>query len=206
MPKLTTARKAALDVAVRDAIYEAVVAVLDEHGNSGLTMDRVASTAGLAKGSLYNYFRNKQRLLHFVYERAYEPIQSQLDAISQSDRAAAGKLEAIARMYFEYVDTHRRLFDFLLNDAAVRGSLKNEQDSLRAHAICELTSIVEKGIETGEFRAVNPEHAAELLLGAVRQMAERQLASGRMESVDETVDMLLQVFLNGLSTGKQRRC
>jgi AcrR family transcriptional regulator len=200
MPKLTGARKAAVDAAMRDAIYDAVVRVLGEHGNDGLTMDRVAATADLAKGSLYNYFRDKQGLLHFVYERAYTPIREQLDSIAQSTRTPREKLEAIARMYFEYVDTHRGLFDFLLNDAAVRGNLKTEQDSLRSHAIFELTAIVEEGIEVGQFRRFHPVHVAEALLGAVRQMAEHQLASGRMEAVDETVDMLLQVFLHGLAT------
>ena len=206
MPKLTPARKAALDLAVRDTIYDAVVRILSEDGNHGLTMNRVAATAGLAKGSLYNYFRDKRRLLHFVYERAYEPIRTRLDETARRNGTASEKLEAIARMYFEYVDTHRKLFDFLLNDAAVRGNLKNEQDSLRAHAIVELTAIIEKGVETGEFRPTKPEHVAELLLGAVRQMAERQLASGRREPVNESVDMLCQVFLNGLATGESRRC
>ena len=49
MPKLTAIRKQALDEMMREAIFEATVAVLSEHGVEGMTMDRVALAAKVAK-------------------------------------------------------------------------------------------------------------------------------------------------------------
>jgi AcrR family transcriptional regulator len=202
MPRLSEQRRAVLDETMREVIYHAAVDVVTDYGAAGLTMDRVAAAAQVAKGSLYNYFRDKQGLLRFVYEKSYEPIGRRVREIAGSDKAAAEKLEAIARTYFEYVDSHQRLFDFLLNDAVVRGRLKSEQDSLRSHAIEELTEIVEEGILAGDFRPANAERVAEMLLGAVRQMAERQLATGRLEPVEETVGALVGVFLDGIASRK----
>ena len=74
MARLSERRRELLTSMMQDSIYEAVAAVLAEHGIRGMTMDRVAEQAEVAKGSLYNYFPNKQALLQFVHEKALAPV------------------------------------------------------------------------------------------------------------------------------------
>ena len=69
MTQLTQRRKEMVASLMKDGIYKAAVEVVMEHGADGLTMDRVAETAGVAKGSLYNYFQNKRELIEFIHER-----------------------------------------------------------------------------------------------------------------------------------------
>ncbi len=183
---------------MRDGLFEAAVAVIAQYGSAGLTMDRLAIAARVAKGSVYNYFRSKRGLLQFVYEKAYEPINVQMDEIAASKQTARGKLEAMARMYFEHVNQDRELFDFLLNDASVRGLLKTEQDSLRARVIVVLTEIIERGIADGEFKPRDAKHVAEMVLGAIRQLAECELAGSEPQSPEQIVSVLVPVFLEGI--------
>ena len=198
MPRLTERRKAAVDAAMRDGLFEAAVAVITQHGSAGLTMERLAIAARVAKGSVYNYFRSKRGLLQFVYQKAYEPINVQMHEIAAGRQTARGKLEAMARMYFEHVNQDRELFDFLLNDAAVRGLLKTEQDSLRAQVITVLSGILEQGIAAGEFKPLDAKRVAEMVLGAIRQLAECELAGSEPRSAEEIVGALVPVFLEGI--------
>ncbi len=198
MPRLTERRKAAVDAAMRDGLFEAAVAVISQYGSAGLTMDRLAIAARVAKGSVYNYFRSKRGLLQFVYQKAYEPINVQMHEIAASSQTARGKLEAMARMYFEHVNQDRQLFDFLLNDASVRGLLKTEQDSLREQVIAVLTEILEQGVAAQEFRPLDAIRVAEMILGAIRQLAECELAGSEPRSAEEIVGALAPVFLEGI--------
>ena len=59
MPTITERRRDA----VKQGIYEAAVEVLTRDGLDGATMDRVAAEAGICKGSLYNYFKDKQPII-----------------------------------------------------------------------------------------------------------------------------------------------
>lgn len=183
---------------MRDGLFEAAVAVIAEHGSAGLTIERLAIAARVAKGSVYNYFRSKRGLLQFIHQKAYEPINVQMHEIAASRQTARGKLEAMARMYFEHVNQDRELFDFLLNDASVRGQLKAEQDSLRAGVIAVLTEILEQGIVAGEFKPLDAKCAAEMILGAIRQLAECELAGSEPRSAEEIVGALVPVFLDGI--------
>jgi hypothetical protein len=121
-----------------------------------------------------------------------------MDEIAASRQTARGKLEAMARMYFEHVNQERELFDFLLNDASVRGLLKAEQDSLRAQVIAVLTVILEEGIAGGEFKPLDAKRVAEMVLGAIRQLAECELAGNQPRSPEEIVGVLVSVFLEGI--------
>jgi len=59
----------ARSAATWDAILEATIQVLLATGPGRLTTTRVAERAGVSVGTLYQYFPNKQALLHAVTER-----------------------------------------------------------------------------------------------------------------------------------------
>jgi len=62
-------RKKILEAIIKKDILEAVVKILTHDGIQGLTMERVASEAGVAKGTLYLYFKDKQAILEATRTR-----------------------------------------------------------------------------------------------------------------------------------------
>ncbi|HVV87001.1 MAG TPA: TetR/AcrR family transcriptional regulator [Kofleriaceae bacterium] len=55
--------------AMVDAILDAAARVLRKHGYEEATTNRVAEVAGVSVGSLYQYFPNKEALVHALIER-----------------------------------------------------------------------------------------------------------------------------------------
>jgi len=202
MTSLAERRKELLDSMMREAVYEGAVAVLTEHGLNGTTMDRVAAAAGMAKGSLYNHFRNKQELLEFVRDRAVAPMQEALAEIVKSRLCAAEKLASISRLWREYLVKHHAVFEFLINDHAAKRLLRDTEQTTRASGIKQIATIIEQGIEEGAFRPVDARAAAEMFVSASIGMVEQEFAAGISRPVDEAVDALMGVFLHGLCARK----
>ena len=199
MTKLAERRKELLDSMMREAVYEGAVAVLTKYGLNGTTMDRVAAAAGMAKGSLYNHFRGKQELLEFVHDRAVAPMHDALDEIVTDKLSATEKLASISRLWREYLVKHHAVFEFLINDHAARGLLRGSEQTARASGIKQITAIIKRGIEEGEFRPVDATAAADMFVSAAIGMVEHEFAAGTSRPVDEAVDALMGVFLHGLS-------
>ena len=174
MPRLTAIRKRALDEMMKEAIFEATVAVLGEHGVEGMTMDRVASAAGVAKGSLYHYFRSKKDLLEFVYAKTIDPIFQDLDR----DRGdgAAGDREAgdALRKMLEHVAKHAQVFKLLFEDDTAHGLLQSSQRSTREAGSQRLAEIFRQGIAEGVFRPADPLVLANMYLGLCRGVFDSQ--------------------------------
>ena len=65
-----------------DAILTATFRVLDEHGAEGLTTTRVAATAGVSVGTLYQYFPNKQALVTGLLAAPLDVAVQELERIA----------------------------------------------------------------------------------------------------------------------------
>ena len=75
----------------KEAILAAAEAVFAANGYAATTMDAVASKAGIAKGSLYNYFQSKEALFEEVFTKAVSILEADAlrilaEPISASER------------------------------------------------------------------------------------------------------------------------
>jgi AcrR family transcriptional regulator len=55
--------------ALVEAVEQACLRILDEAGEAGLTVARIAEISGVAVGSIYQYFPNKDAIVALLYER-----------------------------------------------------------------------------------------------------------------------------------------
>src|SRR5581483_3002 len=69
-----------------EAISEANIQVLLEHGANRLTTTRVAERAGVSVGTLYQYYPNKQSLLYAVLESHLDRVSSAVELASEQAR------------------------------------------------------------------------------------------------------------------------
>lgn len=202
MPKLTAIRKHALDEMMKEALFEATVVVLSTHGVEGMTMDRVASQAGIAKGSLYRYFRSKRDLLEFVYEKTVDPILLQLKETVASDLTAVEKLSqqlyALLDHVAKYVQVHRLLFD----DDVARGLLQSSERNMFQTGSELTASIFAQGIEDGIFRPADPYMLAVMYLGLCRGVLQSRPELEEHEQRKNLHHLILGTFLDGISTIK----
>ncbi len=76
MPTVTWAR---VDPARRAAIVEAAEAEFGTHGFSGGSLNAIARHAGVAKGSLFQYFADKRDLYAFIADIAAQRVRSYVE-------------------------------------------------------------------------------------------------------------------------------
>jgi AcrR family transcriptional regulator len=202
VPKLTAIRKRALDEVVKEAIFEATVAVLSEHGVEGMTMDRVATAAGVAKGSLYNYFRNKRDVLEFVYAKMIDPIFEDLVQTVATDRPAIEKLASHLRNLLEHWAKHAKVFKLLFEDDTAQGLLQSSQRSRREAGSQRLAEIFRQGIAEGVFRPESPLVLANMYFGLCRGVFDGHPEVAAREQQEEIHRLIMDTFLQGIATEK----
>jgi AcrR family transcriptional regulator len=95
----------------RQAILDAALSVFAERGFEAARLDDVAARAGVAKGTLYLYFRDKEALFEELVRGAVSPI---IEAVSQAASAPDVPASAILETFFalfqkEVLGTKRKL-------------------------------------------------------------------------------------------------
>ena len=202
MENITTSTptpQAAINTMVRDNIYKAVLTVLSEQGVGAFTMERVAETAGIAKGSIYNHFKNKDDLLHFVYRQTIDPIKMKTEEVMKQTPSANEKLRLIIQTWFCGIVENRAMFEFLIHDRSINRMIDAVPDRARDICIAQATQVLEQGIQSGEFRSDLPVRLlAEMLFGAAFDVVAHQVARSEDVNVQEIIQTVYRVFLEGI--------
>jgi AcrR family transcriptional regulator len=148
-------------------ILAAALAVFGEHGLAASRLEDIAKRAGLSKGTIYLYFPNKEELFREVVRHTVvsqiEEGERQFGVITGS---ATEALTDYMRRYWEFIRSEQFAPLFRL----IHAEIHNFPDLARFYAeevVARgqrlIASIISRGIETGEFRRVDPFVAARML-------------------------------------------
>jgi AcrR family transcriptional regulator len=198
--RLSKARKACVTAMMKDSIYEAASSLLERHGADGLTMDRVARKAGLATGSLYNYFQDKEDLLQFFSARLVEPYHRAIEDAAGTDRPAPRKLKRVLLAAVEHAVKYKDLRKLLV-EADYYSELRKSSGPRHLQI---LTTIFQQGIKEGSFRPHDPVHTGRMFRGLLRELFDLQLSGASDKEVKRFAGTLLRALLDGVSLQGER--
>ncbi|MGD9527442.1 MAG: TetR/AcrR family transcriptional regulator [Pseudonocardia sp.] len=99
MPKLWTDAIDSHRRVVRDAALDAAAELLAERGPRGVTMSKLAETAGIGRATLYKYFPDVDAVLRAWHEREVAAHLAQLVALRDAPGTPIERLEAVLRAY-----------------------------------------------------------------------------------------------------------
>jgi TetR/AcrR family acrAB operon transcriptional repressor len=91
--------RASHKVAFREAILDAAADVFGRLGYATARIADVAETAGVATGTVYNYFDNKEAVFAAIVERGRAEMLARLDAAAAGRRGLARLSEVIATLF-----------------------------------------------------------------------------------------------------------
>ncbi len=97
-------------------ILAAAEKVFDKFGYAQARMDAVAAEAGLAKGTIYNYFPSKADLFRAIFADAMTDVEGDVERLVGSALSAKQRLEQLLDYFFSRLSYHNRLGRLVLED------------------------------------------------------------------------------------------
>ena len=141
-------------------IIHAAMIVFAEKGFHPATMEDVAKEAGLSKGTIYLYFKNKDDLIFSVLQGSLTEGFAELEQILALDEPVKSHLlkwvEAMAlRMETStvYLSIGYEFYALAARDEQIRQTLHQYFTDYRT----VLSAVIAKGITQNEFRSVDPD-------------------------------------------------
>jgi AcrR family transcriptional regulator len=138
----------------RRSILDAARTCFGRDGYAGATVARIAEEAGVSNGLLYQFFRNKDELLAVVLKEVVRDWVRTLVPREHEREQPALALEQMFRRSIEFCRTNPLLPALLSSDPSLQLQRMSVATQGRLEAYRELiASILERGIEQGEFQA-----------------------------------------------------
>ncbi len=187
-------KKALLDQLLHEEITKAVLSLIAE--DQTVTMEMVAKRCGVAKGTLYNYFRNKDDLLQVVNESVLGEIVAGNNVVWQSSAPPLERLMNFVDHVYRTFDKYAVYFRFIRRGKSADEMLEKRDQLI----ISPLEKILVEGISRGEFVASDPFILAEMLhgaiIGALEGLAYRETGERDMEQMKQNVKMLISKVIS----------
>ena len=199
-------RKKRMEAFIRNDILESAIAVLMEQGIEKFTMDRVSKSAGVAKGTVYLYYTNKQALLDAVLDYAYLPLQEQLKQIIQAEGEPLWKLEQCIHVCLAHTEENKFLLRHLRTVLFATMDLRiSDKNSWYWTIAGMLGKVLEEATVSGIMRPVNYVKVSALFIDSINSLMAHRILSEVEETIEQDVDELMYLYLNGLKPTKVSR-
>ncbi|MCI2400561.1 TetR/AcrR family transcriptional regulator [Aliiroseovarius subalbicans] len=194
-----------------DELLDAAVALFIEQGYARTSVAQIAARAGLSKGAVYLYFPSKQAILEGLVARAITPVGAELMA------QVAAEARDIRQMLTVFLTSlAQRLSDpatlaipkIVIREAVVAPEIAQMyHDAVLAQALPIMIQLIQRGIDNGQFRDVDPEMTVRTVMGPVlvhiflAEIFGIQPAGGL--ALDRLIDNHLTILFDGLCTPRK---
>lgn len=192
-----------------EEILEAAVKIFSEKGYSAATTSEIAKEAGIAEGTIFRYFKTKKDILNKVMIKLTEIlgeklITTRLAKIFEDNKHNNTKevLKIILKDRLIIALTYWDMLKVVITEMQFHEDLREAFiKNIVTKGISVLNQYFKEGIEKGEFREVDSKVVIRSLVGMMGMyIIQKQLLPEIIEiNDDEQLDIMIDLFLNGLS-------
>ena len=149
----------------RDAIIDAALELFSEHTFEGTPVPLIAERAGVAAGTIYRYFENKEDLVNAVYQRTKSAMRAAILDGVPPDADARAVFSATWRGLWRFASSQPRAFSFL--ETHHHAAYINESSRALGREIdAQLVAYVRASQAAGAMRDAPPDMLIALVFGA----------------------------------------
>ena len=186
-----------------EEIARAALKVFIRKGYHRTTMAEIAEEAGMGKGTLYEYFKNKESLFRFIFDRFFEDfyrgLLSVLEGLSHSEEKLLAILDFSADHFDRWNDVCKIWLDFYSemhwNDEEGGLEIQRVYEMMRAL----LSSVIQEGQEAGIFRDdLSPREVASILVSVFDGLIMQYIFDPDCFSMKALEDTAKAILLRGL--------
>jgi AcrR family transcriptional regulator len=167
----------------------AAIQLLSEHGYAAMNLRMLAKKVGLQASSLYNYIDSKQQLLFLLCEETTVDLAAEFDRILEEVEDPAARLRKFIAFHLGYHIVNRKQASVLQMEMRSL-TAKNSQAIMKLQRLYtdKVRSIIDRGVEVGEFQVKDSEIVTFALLQMLTAVTRWYRPQGRL-SLDQLVEI-----------------
>jgi AcrR family transcriptional regulator len=183
--------------ATRDALLAAARTLFAEHGYAGVGTEEVVRRAGVTRGALYHYFRDKQDLFRAVFEQTESEI---MQTIIARVEGLTDPMEELAVGVSAFLDAcgDPTLMRIGLRDAPGVLGWEEWREIGNRHGLGLVTGALGWAMDEGQIARADVRTLGHLLLAALAEASLLIASAEDPVAAREEVERTLMLLIDGL--------
>ena len=186
------------------SIQEATMRVIARKGMAAATMQEIADEAGVAKGTIYLYFRDRDELVEKTFESAMQTLNARIDEALERNEPFERKIRAIMTAKFSFFNANREFFRLYLSLRMPEGPAARQRRQKHTCApkyrdrVEKFANVLQDAMMRAEIRTTDPYKLALFIIeGSTAIILER--LTGDVDGDEQSdVDLIADLILDGI--------
>ena len=181
-------------------IIDAAVVVIAENGYHQSQVSKIAKQAGVADGTIYLYFKNKEDILISLFKEKMGQFIERMETDIQKNPTAKEKLLLLIEEHFRMLAQNHHLA--LVTQLELRQSnleLRQKINEVLKGYLNMLESILTEGKKTGEFRQnLDVRLARQMVFGTIDETATTWVMNDQKYDLPALAENVHDLLLSGI--------
>jgi TetR/AcrR family transcriptional regulator len=191
----------------REQILDAAYTIFSNKGYHRATIDEIIDLADTGKGTVYNYFHNKEQLFYILVKERSAPFELAIQSVVTGKQPPLDKIRSLIRLYLQFYAANADLWRVLMHEmrgfSGSSGLTEQQRDKYRQAfraTIVLLQDAITEGIQEQVIRNCDPNKAAYGLFSVIMMMAFQKFAGTTPEDFERTASEVAETFFHGVAT------
>jgi TetR/AcrR family fatty acid metabolism transcriptional regulator len=194
----TKSKKDVLQEFRKSELLSAARIVFSRKGFHDATIDDLAQEAGVAKGTVYLYFKSKQEIYVEALRDGVAQLIEEMRTEAELPGSAADRLRRVLTAKIAFFDKHRDFFQILQSELGHIEKNIAECKDLYVEQGRIFESILRDGIREGSVQEVNTKKTAFAIADLTRGVAIQRLLGWSKTRLNEEVEFLFSLLWKGI--------
>lgn len=186
----------------RAEILHAARAVFAARGFERATTADIARAAGIAKGTLYLYYRSKRDVYWAALRHGLQELRRETRRAVNAAGSIEEKIRAFITTKVRYFEDHReffKIYDEEFGHAVARQVVPREFEAVYLDQVRMLESVLQQAARRKRVRAVRVDAAAFAVFDLTRGLITQRLRGWSKGTLDQDVALVFDLWWKGIA-------
>ena len=186
------------------SIQDAAMRVIARKGMAAATMQEIAEEAGVAKGTIYLYFRDRDELVEKTFETAITQLIERVEKAMDGETSLEQKIRAAMTAKLAFFRENREFFRLYISLRLPEGDAQQQRRHKRncepqyRSSVGRLAEILEAAMKRGEIRRFDSHRLALYIVEGSNAIVVERVMEESSPSEVQDVEFLTQVIMGGI--------
>ncbi|GMV93767.1 MAG: hypothetical protein AMXMBFR82_35450 [Candidatus Hydrogenedentota bacterium] len=180
-------------------LLASALGLFSEKGYEGTSIREIIERAGVTRPVLYYYFENKEHLFRRLVETWFAELVEDMDRVQVGVVGYRERLKVLIWNIFEHAEGSPTVVRLIFHTffAPRHQAPKLDKDALWESRFTRIKSIMQEGVESGDFAGHDPDSLAMTFCGMMDMHIMTKINRPHMELSKELGETIVDIFLDG---------
>ncbi len=185
----------------KEVIRKAAIKVMAREGFHNTKIQSIADEAGIANGTVYLYFKNKEAILDYIFMVEYEKRLKFIENLMKSNLSSLQQIISLLRFHMNDLKNNPDIAKVLIQESVDPSLQKLEWIRKTFDRIPQIfKQLLDNAKKNGEVRDIDTDIIGSTIYMSSRALAYRMQLECREDEYDYALEQFILFIINGIKS------